>query len=306
MKSVTTSLLLAAATLAPQHALATEHTLYVDINGQNTFAPYVTHGNANVTGVGTFIFNDSTNQMDFDIQLNGNEYAATQAHFYNINPSSSKHKTNGESIFCWGGRWSSHSSFLTGTGFGVSSSNIASVVANPEDWMLIIHTEGGHFANDGGGLIEYNVVAHETNDIGVNELNASNWFNNRVGMTLNDLTLRHDNPHYSADNTFLEGQFGAGYFDREADAPYMDALGNQWLESDGNGGWQLTAEAVDAGYDMDTEYLFYRYADDGHDWDYGASEGAAGGLLQTTPIPEPGSLALLAVGGLALLRRRRR
>jgi uncharacterized repeat protein (TIGR03803 family)/autotransporter-associated beta strand protein len=38
----------------------------------------------------------------------------------------------------------------------------------------------------------------------------------------------------------------------------------------------------------------------------GGSEGAGGGLITSSPVPEPGSLALLAVGGIGLLVRRHR
>ena len=274
-----------------------QHTLYVQITGEPDRSPFVTHGNAAVSGVGKFTFDDTTSTMDWDIQLSSNDYAVTQAHFYNINPESGRYKHSGESIFCWGGRWSSHD-FLSGSGFGVHSTHLAEVLDRPQDWMLIVHTEGGHFANDGGGLVEYNAAAHETNDIGVTE--SGNWFNNRIGKTLGDSILRDDNPHYSADNSF----FGNAHFERESDAPFADALGNDWLEADGSGGWQLTADAIAAGYDLETEYLFYRYADDGNSWDYGGSEGAAGGVLQFQPVPEPGTMVTLMMGGVLFARRR--
>lgn len=282
---------------------ADQMALYVDLTGQPSHAPFVTNGNANAAGLGIFEFDDSANTMNWDIQLTGNPFAVTQAHFYNINPTSSFYKVNGESIFCWGGRWSNHD-FLSGDGFAVSGGRIANIIANPQDWMLMLHTEGGHFANEGGGLIPYNASIHETNDIGVAE--SGNWFNNRIGKRLDDLTLREDNPHFTADNTFLENMHGSGYFNRQSNTAYSDAIGNTWVESDGNGGWQLTAAAVSAGYDLNTQYLFYRYADDGNSWDYGASEGALGGVLQVAfPVPEPASIMLVCVGVIAALNRRR-
>ena len=59
------------------------------------------------------------------------------------------------------------------------------MLAIPEDWMLIVHTEGGKFATDeSGGLVVYDAAIHETNELGVPESERPTRFNNRVGRTL--------------------------------------------------------------------------------------------------------------------------
>ena len=41
----------------------------------------------------------------------------------------------------------------------------------------------------------------------------------------------------------------------------------------------MTTEAITQGYDLETEYLFYLYDDQGPSWDFGGPEGALGGFL---------------------------
>ena len=137
--------------------------------------------------------------MDWSINLDenaANQYIVTQAHFYNLGI-----KPNGDSIFCWGGRWSDDE-FLQGTGY--STSFVSSVLANPEDWVVILHTEGGHFALDESGqLVEYNAFLHETSETGQSQTGGR--YNNRVPRLLTNLLLREMNPH--------SGEFGDPAFD---------------------------------------------------------------------------------------------
>ena len=42
----------------------------------------------------------------------------------------------------------------------------------------------------------------------------------------------------------------------------------------------MTPEAIQHGYDLNTEYLFYLYDDQGPAWDFGGPEGALGGFLK--------------------------
>ena len=257
---------------------------YVTLSGQP--APgvpgWVAHGDPLLTGTAVLTFDTVAGTLDFNIELDNDRYIVTQAHIYEVGTDA-----QGDSDYCWGGRWSNHD-FLQDTGFSVSSARINGARNNPENWFLMIHTEGGHFANDGNGLIPYNPSVHETQPYsGVTESGAR--FNNRVGRTLDDLLLREVNPvSGSYPNSIYPDP---NHFLRENNEPFPDALGNAWLEADGNGGWQLTPAAVSAGYDLDTEYLFYRYDDQGPSWDFGGPEGAAGGFLNN-PFERLGDLNL--------------
>jgi len=247
---------------------------FVNLSGQP--APgepgWVTHGDPQLTGTAVLTFDTVAGTLDFDIQLEDDRYIVTQAHIYEVGTDA-----QGDSDYCWGGRWSGHADFLQGTGLGVSAARINGARNNPENWFLMVHTEGGHFANGGSGLIPYNPALHETQPYsGVTE--SGSRFNNRVGRTLDNLLLREVNPVAGSfpNSTYPD----PNHFLRENDQPFADALGNVWLEPDGSGGWQLTSAAIGAGYDLDTEYLFYRYDDQGPDWDFGGPEGAAGGFLR--------------------------
>jgi len=288
----------------------TATTFTVNITGNNTaqdnipdgFAP---HGNKGLTGTGTFTFDPTDNTMDWSITLDendANQFNVTQAHFYNLD-----RKSNGDSIFCWGGRWSDDA-FLSGEGFGISSQVMSEILANPEQWVLVLHTEGGHFAVDEQGqLVEYDANVHEVSETGQAE--SGDRYNNRVAKKLTDLLLREQNPHSGG---FGQSAFDAVYpdtdhFDREHTSPFADADGNQWIEwDDAQGEFVLTSYAESMGLvpaDLDKEFLFYRYDDQGPQWDYGGPEGAAAGLL--LQVPEPSTLGLLSVAAVSLLRRRR-
>ena len=243
------------------------------------------HGNVGLAGTAIFTFDPNSGTMDWSIDLEANDanrYIVTQAHFYNLNS-----KPNGDSIFCWGGRWS-NDEFLQGTGY--STSFVSSVLANPEQWVVMLHTEGGHFAVDEAGqLVEYNAFLHETSETGQSQ--SGDRYNNRVPRLLTNLLLREMNPFSGG---FGDPSFDAVYPDpnhflRENDSPFPDALGNIWIE------WDAVEERyVPSAYgksqgltlqDIDTkEYLFYRYDDQGPSWDYGGPEGAAGGALPAEPV----------------------
>ncbi len=282
----------------------------VDLSGQpNGIVPgFVPHGDPEVSGTAMFTIRDD-NTMDYRIELSDNRYRVTQAHLYNIDKTSgtSGNPAHGDSIACWGGRWESNapggdsSDYLMGHGY--SNSRLSEVFASPEGWALILHTEGGHFALENGGLVEYDPNPsgpQETSVTGVAQNERRSRFNNRVGKTLLDMVLREDNTSDRAapfhDSTSPGNQ---------SDTPFPDAEGNLWVESDGNGGFQLTDEAISRGYDLNTEYLFYLYDDQGPSWDFGGPEGAMIGFLQQ--VPEPSTLAIFAWASLALgwLRCRR-
>ncbi len=258
---------------------------HVTLTGQPALGEpgWVANGDPQLTGTAVLTFDTVAGTLDFDIQLENDRYVVTQAHIYEVGTDA-----QGDSDYCWGGRWSSHTDYLQGTGFGVSGARINGARTNPENWFLMIHTEGGHFANDGNGLIPYNSSVHETQPYsGVTESGAR--FNNRVGRRLDDLLLREVNP---VSGSYPNSVYpDPDHFLRENDQPFPDALGNAWLESDGSGGWKLTPLAIALGYDLDTEYLFYRYDDQGPSWDFGGPEGAAGGFL-TNPFEVIGDLNL--------------
>ena len=279
-----------------------EFLFQVDLSGQpNGIVPgFVPHGDPAVSGSASFAIRDD-NTMDYRIELSDNRYRVTQAHFYNINTTSgtSDNAAHGDSILCWGGRWESNapggdsSDFLVGHGY--SNSRLIEVLASPTDWALILHTEGGHFALEDGGLVEYDPDLNgpqETSVTGVPQSERARRFNNRVGKTLLDMVLREDNTSDRAapfhDPTSPDNQNAS---------PFPDAAGNLWVEPDGTGGFQLTAEAIARGYDLNTEYLFYLYDDQGPAWDFGGPEGAMIGFLQ--PIPEPSSFGIFACASLA-------
>ena len=278
----------------------------VDLTGTpNPVVPgLVPHGDPNVSGTARLTIRDN-NTMDYDIVLSDDRYRVTQAHLYNINKTSgtSGNPAHGDSIICWGGRWERNaaggdsSDFLTGHGY--SNGRLAEVLAEPEEWALILHTEGGHFAlNNDGGLITFDSNRsgiQETSVTGVPESERATRFNNRVGKTLLDRVLREDNVN----------DFSAPFHDPEAlgnlnATPFADADGKMWVEPDGLGGWGLTADAVSRGYDLETEYLFYLYDDQGPVWDFGGPEGALGGFL--APVPEPSSIVALLLSGLVMVR----
>ena len=179
-----------------------------------------------------------TNTMDYRIVLEDDRYRVTQAHLYNMDKTSgtSGNPDHGDSIICWGGRWASggdSDDYLVGTGY--SNGRLDEVVADPTEWFLIIHTEGGHFANDSSGLLIPYVDdpsgPQETSVTGVPESERERRFNNRVGKTLLDLVLRVDNDHDPA----------APYYSPTEptnlnDAPFADANGNMWVEPDGANG----------------------------------------------------------------------
>ena len=247
------------------------------------------HGDPTLSGEATFLLNPNNNTMDFEITLDDDRYIVTQAHMY-----SDHYKPNGDSIFCWGGRWS-HNAFLWGSGYSVHGSYLQEMIDDPGRWTLVVHTEGGHFALDADGqLIPYDASAHETSVSG--QLETDGRYNNRVPRRLTDRLLREQNPHsgHFGDATFDSVYPDREHFLREHDVPFPDAEGRQWIEFDqGSASWVpaehgaangLTIEAIE-----DTEYLFYRYDDQGPYWDYGGPEGAAGGVLMV-PMDCPGDL----------------
>ena len=134
---------------------------------------------------------------------------------------------------------------------------------NADGWWLMLHFAGGHFATDEDGrLIEWDGSPFmESSFYGLNLIRTD--CNARVGRTLDN----RDFGHGDACNAMLEGVMAGDYF--------LDANGVAWV--DGNG--RLTPEAVAMGYDLETEYLFHNYRDNGQSDRWGGPEGGAGGFL---------------------------
>jgi hypothetical protein len=60
-----------------------------------------------------------------------------------------------------------------------------------------------------------------------------------------------------------------------ADDFFLDATGVAWLDENSN----LTENAIAHGYDLETEYLFYNYRDNGQSDRWGGPDGGTGGFI---------------------------
>ncbi|MCH2141302.1 MAG: hypothetical protein MK100_09785, partial [Phycisphaerales bacterium] len=137
---------------------------------------------------------------------------------------------------------------------------------------------------DEGDLVPYDAAAHETSESGQEE--SGGRYNNRVPRRLDNRLLREQNPYsgHFGDHDFDAVYPDPNHFLREHSTPFSDAEGNQWIIfSKDAGRWVPTIHGESRGLtiaDIDeTEYLFYRYDDQGPSWDYGGPEGAGGGVL---------------------------
>ena len=265
----------------PEEELVTRVVSISGVNGAVNPAPdiYFPHGDGQLLGEATFVINPNNSTMDWSIELQDDRYVVTQAHMY-----SPFHKPNGDSIFCWGGRWSDHG-FLSGTGYSINSTHLRELIDTPSMWTLVVHTEGGHFAVDEeGDLVPYDAALHETSESG--QVETGGRYNNRVPRKLDNRLLREQNPHsgHFGDHAFDAVYPDPNHFLRENATPFPDAAGNQWIRYDKAAArWVPTEYGAGRGLandDIDqVEYLFYRYDDQGPSWDYGGPEGAGGGVL---------------------------
>lgn len=306
-------------------------TLYAELAGSpnGCFTCFVPHGDSAASGLATLTIHlDSTPaRMDYAISVES-QYAITQAHVYRVQ----QHALEPwfDSTFCWGPPWW-ECNYLVG--FGMPENWLAQmeedVRCDRHSWFLMLHTEGGHFAVDSNGsLIEY------VDDDGVPNLSAYNQifdaelevseccipqpelsppgclvqmasvatcgqtaaqfptrFNNRVGRSLDDRLLR------ICENTCLQtaSPCGSPLCDGAINpTPFPDALGRMWMQSDGQGGFVLTPDAIAAGYDLNKKYLFFLYDDQGKlsKYNNGGPEGALGGFLKhTMPCACPADIA---------------
>ena len=116
------------------HSLVTRVVSISGVNGSSNPAPgiYFPHGDPQLRGEAVFVLNPNNSTMDWSIQLEDDRYQVTQAHMY-----SPHHKPNGDSIFCWGGRWSDHE-FLVGAGFSLSAHQLQEMIDTPGPYLLDI------------------------------------------------------------------------------------------------------------------------------------------------------------------------
>ena len=203
------------------------------INGDSNDAPdiFFPFGDASLSGQATFVLDPNNNTMSFDITLEDDRYIVTQAHMY-----SDHYKPNGDSVFCWGGRWSHHE-FLSGAGYSVQGTHLQEMIDDPGMWTLVIHTEGGHFALDTDGqLVPYDAALHETSVSG--QVESDGRYNNRVARLLDNRLLREQNPYSGGfgDPTFDAVYPNLNHFLRANDTSFPDADGNQWIEYDVDAG----------------------------------------------------------------------
>ncbi len=139
------------------------------------------------------------------------------------------------------------------------------------EWYVMVHMLGGHFAVDADGhLVEWDPEVHEI--LGDEDVAGNFGAENDVRINCN---ARHGRT--LGDRDMLTGNVCAsdlGAFN-EVEDYFLDQNGVAWLDNDGN----LTGDAIDHGYDLTKEYLFFSFSDEGVASQYGGPEGGAGGFI---------------------------
>ncbi len=262
----------------------------------NTVFPgYVPHGDPLANGTATVTSQNSL--LSVNIELGGNmRYYAHHAHLYSPTQGTydGGNVEKGHSTICWAANNLTsnsnqtspfHEKALSVTNWphsGASSeawykSYIDRIPADGGDWALIVHLLGGHFALDSGGqLIPWDASKHEVQ--GDSDVSANHGGSNNVSTNCNARHGRRLNDRNVTTGTCLGNTNGS--FDL-VDEPFLDTNGNAWIDSSGN----LTAAAIDRGYDLDTEYLFLAFNDEGVNTQWGGPEGGALGFLNINLNP---------------------
>jgi hypothetical protein len=224
--------------------------------------PYVQHGHPTTNGSMTFSINDEFD-MTFEIDLGTTqEYLADHAHFYNPNNGYANSDV-GESTICWAGvkgatalqgsAWPGNNGFYRDWLEQVALDNGAG-------WWLNVHMIGGHFATDEDGhLIEW--TGEFASFGGTNTIKPECDAHQRRKL---------DNKALVFDNSCSSSQ-GAG----NAADYFLDQMGVAWVDSNGD----LTADAIEHEYDLDTDYLFFQFGDEGRSNQWGGPDGGIGGRL---------------------------
>ncbi len=248
---------------------------------------WVPNGDPNVNGKMTLTIDTEEGTMSLlpsQELIDSTEYMCIHAHLYDLQKRYDLTEL-GQSTICWayynhvgrGGKCAIDDydcQALTGVedwpwieyGYAVEwYRDYLKTVAKEEGdgWWLMLHTTGGHFATDEDGhLIEWDGSSFmESSFHGLNSIRPK--CNARVARRLDD----RDYGTGDACNEFLKGV--------EAEHYFPDANGTRWLDENG----ELTEAAMAHGYDLDTEYLFYNYRDNGQSDRWGGPDGSAGGFI---------------------------
>jgi hypothetical protein len=268
---------------------AAEQTYTFDICGApNSYEPgWVPNGDPMVNGKMTMVVESDRGTLTLipsQQLLDSTRYVSLHAHLYDL-----QHRYDnselGQSTICWayynhdqrGGHCATDDytcQTLTGvedwpwTSYGYAvdwyRSYIRTVARESgEGWWLMYHSAGGHFATDEQGhLIEWDGSPYmESSFYGKNSIRPD--CNARIGRTL-------DNRDFGLGdkcNEMLEGVLADDYF--------LDSSGVRWVDENG----KLTPDAIAHGYDLDTQYLFYNYRDNGQSDRWGGPDGGAGGFI---------------------------
>jgi hypothetical protein len=268
---------------------AAEQTYTFDICGApNSYEPgWVPNGDPMVNGKMTMVVDSARGTLTLipsQQLLDSTRYVSLHAHLYDL-----QHRYDnselGQSTICWayynhdqrGGHCATDDytcQTLTGvedwpwTSYGYAvdwyRSYIRTVARESgEGWWLMYHSAGGHFATDEQGhLIEWDGSPYmESSFYGKNSIRPD--CNARIGRTL-------DNRDFGLGdkcNEMLEGVLADDYF--------LDSSGVRWVDENG----KLTPHAIAHGYDLDTQYLFYNYRDNGQSDRWGGPDGGAGGFI---------------------------
>ncbi len=271
-------------------SIAEELVYTFDVCGApNSYEPgWVPNGDPMVNGKMTLIIDSVDGLMTLQPSqelLHSTRYVSLHAHLYDLKHRYQKSEL-GQSTICWAyyntkGRGGTCAfddydcQTLTGVekwpwvkyGYEVDwYRNYLKTVAeeNADGWWLMYHSAGGHFATDEQGhLIEWDRTSPdmERSFLGKNLIRPD--CNARLGRTL----ANKDFGFGDSCNMMLRGVMADDYF--------LDAQGVAWLDQDGN----LTADAIAHGYDLETEYMFFNYRDNGQSDRWGGPDGGAGGFL---------------------------
>jgi len=274
---------------APLSAQAEQQVYEFDVCGApNSYEPgWVPNGDPKVNGKMTMIIDSVKGTMTLQPSqelLDSTEHMCIHAHLYDLQKRYDLTEL-GQSTICWayynhtgrGGTCAADDydcQALTGVenwpwvtyGYAVDwyQEYLRTVAKEEGDgWWLMLHTAGGHFATDDHGhLIEWDGSSFmESSFHGLNSIRPD--CNARIGRKLDD----RDFATGDSCNPFLEGVESESYF--------LDARGHAWLNEDGT----LTELANAHGYDLETEYLFYNYRDNGQSDRWGGPDGGAGGFI---------------------------
>ncbi len=273
----------------PFTASAEEQTYTFDVCGAaNSYEPgWMPNGDPQVNGKMTLIIDSQKGLLTLKPSqelLDSTRYVSLHGHLYDLQHRYTQSEL-GQSTICWayfnhderGGSCAKDDydcQTLTGvkkwpwTSYGYSVEwyqDYLRTVAREkaEGWWFMFHSAGGHFATDEQDhLIEWDGSPFmESSFDGKNNIRPE--CNARVGRKLNN----RDFAHGDACNEMLEGVLADEYF--------LDANGLAWVNPDGS----LSEAAIAHGYDLDTEYLFFNYRDNGQSDRWGGPDGGAGGFI---------------------------